>query len=94
MNTAKYKDSFDWNGLAGVVIVALIIVTIGPLTLIGALLIQTWCAHSLFDSRDRWDSVRVFALLFTLLFTLAIVVFFVLPGHLCISGWPRRCNTC
>ena len=80
MNISKYKDSFDWNGLAGAVIVAIIIVTIGPLTLIGALLIQVWCAHSLFDSRDRWDSVRVFAWLFAFLFVLAIAVFFALPG--------------
>jgi hypothetical protein len=72
--------SFDWNGLAGAAIVAVVIVTVGPITLICAWLIQAWCVHSVLDARDRWDSVRIFSVLFALLTALTILAFFLMPG--------------
>jgi hypothetical protein len=80
MKGAKHSFSFDWRGLAGVAIVAVLILSIGPLTLISALLLQAWCARSLFDAKDRWDSIRTFTWFFTVLFALAVAAFFARPG--------------
>jgi|GEM_PF-3947591 len=80
MNSSKHSFDFDWRGLVGGVIALALVFAIGPIVLISALLLQAWCARSRFDARDRWESIRTFAWLFTALFALAIAAFFALPG--------------
>ena len=70
---------FDWRGAALGLILMGLLTAIGPFTLLLAWLTWRWCTRSVFDGQDRWNSVGVFAWLFTPLPLLAITAFFVQP---------------
>jgi hypothetical protein len=74
----------DWHGVLGGIIFFVLFTAVGPITLLLGWLIRAWCKRSIFDARDRWDSVRAFAWCFGILFALflafAIIAFTVFPG--------------
>lgn len=84
-STAPPSVSVDWRGILGWVLCFVLLTVVGPLPLLLGWLIRVWCRRSLFDMRDRWDSVRTFAwcfgLLLALTLALALIAFHVFPGQ-------------
>lgn len=79
---------FDWRGVLASLVLMILVILIGPLTLVLAWLIRAWCVRSRLDAADRWDSIRTFAWLFSVLTLLAILAFFLFPGP-ALSLWTH-----
>ena len=57
----------DWRAALVAVPFLVLVVVVGPITLILAWLIQRWVTTCIFDPQDRWDAVRTFAWFFGIL---------------------------